>query len=97
MQEVVTILEAIISSEQNDVIIYDNYEKKELEEYKSNSILSKGTIDLNNDLMNNVSSLNFDECGSGIIVAPGNSSGISNQETEPLSYYCFYYLLNMVN
>ncbi|GBC07922.1 hypothetical protein RclHR1_00780002 [Rhizophagus clarus] len=92
MQDVVALLKAIVSSEQNDPIIYDNYEEKELKEYKSKSMLSKGTIDINNDLMNNVSSLNLNELGSGIILKSGNSStNVSNQKTEPsIDNMCFY-------
>ncbi|CAB5382224.1 unnamed protein product [Rhizophagus irregularis] len=81
MQEVVTVLEATISSEQNDVTIYDFNEKKELKEYQSNSSSSKGTIDINDDLINDITSLNI---VSGIIKQSENvSSSVSSQEMKP--------------
>jgi hypothetical protein len=87
MQEVVTILEAIVSSEQNDIAIYDDItiynfnEKKELK-YKSNSNSnsSKRTIDINYGLINDITSLNI---GSGIIMkSENNLSNVSNQVAE---------------
>src|SRR2546430_3753649 len=83
MQEVVLALKAIISPEQNDAIICDN-EKKELEEYKSNSNLSKGTTDINNDLINDmITSLNIDEYESRIVVeSENNLSSVSNKATN---------------
>ncbi|GBC07923.1 hypothetical protein RclHR1_00780003 [Rhizophagus clarus] len=79
MQKVVTVLESIISSEQNDVITHNVNEKKELEEYNSN--LNKGTIDINNDLMNDITSLNIK---SGIVPGSGiiSSSSVSNQAVK---------------
>jgi Tfp pilus assembly protein PilF len=88
MQKVVTILEAIISSEQNDMNIYDNIanynfnEKKELE-YKSNSNSGIGTIEINNDLIiNDVTSLNIE---SGIIIESENSSTSASYQATELS------------
>ncbi|PKC15822.1 hypothetical protein RhiirA5_407728 [Rhizophagus irregularis] len=81
MQEVVTVLEATISSEQNDVTIYDFNEKKELKKYQSNSSSSKGTIDINDDLINDITSLNI---VSEIIKQSENvSSSVSNQAMKP--------------
>ncbi|RGB29987.1 hypothetical protein C1646_818178 [Rhizophagus diaphanus] len=77
MQEVVTVLEATISSEQNDVPIYDFNEKKELKEYQSNSSSSKETIDINDKLINDITSLKI---VSGIIKQSENvSSSVSSQ------------------
>jgi hypothetical protein len=85
MQEVVTILEAMISSEQSDMSIYNNItnynfnEKKELE-YKSNLNSGIGTIEINNGIINDVTSLNIE---SGIIMESENSlTSASNQTTE---------------
>ncbi|GBC08353.1 hypothetical protein RclHR1_08060001 [Rhizophagus clarus] len=68
MQEVVAILESIIPSEQNDVITHNINEKGELEEY--NSSLNNETMDINNDLINDIASLNI------------SSSSVSNQAVE---------------
>src|SRR6266498_2735293 len=81
MQELVLVLKAIISPEQNDVTIYNVNDKKELEKYKSNSSSNKGTIDIYDELIDD-ESLNI-EYKSGIIVEPKNScsSSASNQAT----------------
>ncbi|RIA81422.1 hypothetical protein C1645_881628 [Glomus cerebriforme] len=55
MQKVVSTLKIIMSPEQKNAIIYRFSEEKQFEEYKSFSNNSKGTIEINNDLMNNVS------------------------------------------
>jgi hypothetical protein len=79
MQEVVTILETIIFSEQSDVINYNFNEKKELE-HKSNSNSGIGTTEINNGLINDATSLNIE---SGIIMKSENgSTSASNQAME---------------
>src|SRR5437762_1973623 len=64
MQEIVSTLKSIISLVEIDTIVDDTNEKKEnhsLEKYKTNSELSKGNIDLNNELMSNNELLNVIE------------------------------------
>jgi hypothetical protein len=80
MQKVVEILETMISSEQNDITIYNFNEKKELE-YKSNFYSNKGTIDIiNNGLINDITSFDIE---SGIIMKSKNiTPSASYQATE---------------
>jgi tetratricopeptide (TPR) repeat protein len=79
------------------------YEKEELEEYKSSSKLSKGTIDINNDLINDLESLNIDEyeCKNEIIESKNNSSSASNRaeksSTEDMYIYRNQILLKLEN
>src|SRR5438034_738360 len=64
MQKIVSTLKSIISLVEIDTIADDTNEKKEthsLEKYKTNSELSKETIDLNNELMSNNELLNVIE------------------------------------
>ncbi|EXX63092.1 uncharacterized protein OCT59_028502 [Rhizophagus irregularis] len=54
MQEIVTILKSIISLVENDIIIDNINEKKEIysmDDCDINSVLSKATVDLNNELV----------------------------------------------
>ncbi|GBC06864.1 hypothetical protein RclHR1_00710015 [Rhizophagus clarus] len=74
MQEVVIVLEAIISFEPIDINIYDSNEKKELKEYNSNSNSSKGTIEINGELINDIESLKIES---------DDTSSLSNQLTKP--------------
>ncbi|RIA88911.1 hypothetical protein C1645_825584 [Glomus cerebriforme] len=62
IQHVVSILKAILSPEQNDIVIYTDNEEKPLEEYNSISN-SKETIEINNNLIDNMS-LNIYRCES---------------------------------
>jgi tetratricopeptide (TPR) repeat protein len=70
---------------EKEEIINNVYEKNDLDKYKSTSKLIKGTV--NNDLINNLETLNIDEYEhkSGITVESENSSSssTSNQTTEP--------------
>ena len=80
MQDVVSALETIISPEQNDAIVCNVNEKKELEKNESNSNLSKNTIDINYDLINDTASLNINEYLSKNKLYTGNNYFYYNSE-----------------
>src|SRR5436190_1160737 len=84
MQEIVSILKSMISLVEIDTIVDDTNEKKEnnsSENYETNSELSKGTIDLNNELMSNNELLNVIECK--IISEPNKRNKELNNELVP--------------
>src|SRR4051812_14442133 len=92
MQKVVLILNNIISPEQNDAIVYNVIEEKELEKYKSTPNSNIKTIEIYNDLINDMSSLNIDEGTSlqnhtnSMDIIEFNSSSNVNEKEELEKY-----------
>ncbi|GBC07944.1 hypothetical protein RclHR1_00780024 [Rhizophagus clarus] len=71
---------------EKDKFINNDYEKEDLEKHESISKSSKRTIDINNDLINDLESLNigeFEYKSVAIIDSENSPLGISNQTTEP--------------
>ncbi|CAG8482027.1 15316_t:CDS:2 [Rhizophagus irregularis] len=82
IQEVVSALKAVIYPNQNDTIVYKINEKKEPEKFKSVSNLSKKTIDIYNDLIDD-ESLNINEHESGAIAESENSTSTVSNKAGP--------------